>query len=95
MTAKEYKEYKGLRKESLRDNMDGLELVLADLSEEATKRLVAKKKPQGLSENIKIARIGGNVAKVARTELEDNLVETVITKENKLNYQYKEQKKIK
>lgn len=95
MTAKEYKEYKGLRKESLRDNMDGLELVLADLSEEATKRLVAKKKPQGLNENIKIARIGGNVAKVARTELEDNLAETVITKENKLNYQYKEQKKIK
>lgn len=59
MTAKEYKEFKGLRKESLRDNMDGIELILTDLSEEATKRLAAKQKPQGLNENIKVARIGG------------------------------------
>ena len=44
-TAKEYKEFKGLRKESLRDNMDNIELILTDLSEEATKRLAVKKKP--------------------------------------------------
>ena len=43
MTAKEYKEYKGLRKESLRDNMDNIELILTDLSEEATKKLAEKK----------------------------------------------------
>ena len=58
MTAKEYKEFKGLRKESLRDNMDNMELILTDLSEEATKRLAQKQKTQGLKENIKVARIG-------------------------------------
>ena len=56
MTSKEYKEFKGLRKESLRDNMDSLELILNDLSEEATKRLAAKKKPQCLKENIKCSK---------------------------------------
>ena len=94
MTAKEYKEFKGLRKESLRDNMDNIELILTDLSEEATKRLVAKQKPQGLQENIKVAHIGGNVAKVARTELESNLGELVVTNDNRLDYQYTETKQI-
>ena len=94
MTAKEYKQYKGLRKESLRDNMDNIELILTDLSEEATKKLASKQKPQGLKDNLKIARIGGNVAKVARAELEENLGETVISKDNRLNYEYKEQKQI-
>ena len=93
MTAKEYKEYKGLRKESLRDNMDSIELILTDLSEEATKRLAAKKKPQGLKENINIAKIGGNVAKVARDNLEENLGESVITNYNKLDYKYIEENK--
>ena len=54
MTAKEYKQYKGLRKENLRDNMDNIELILTDLSEEATKRLAAKQKQNGLKENIKV-----------------------------------------
>ena len=63
MTAKEYKEFKGLRKESLRDNMDSIELILTDLSEEATKRLAAKQKPKGLDENMKVARIGGMLLK--------------------------------
>ncbi len=88
MTAKEYKEYKGLRKESLRDNMDNLELILTDLSEEATKRLAAKKKPQGLKANIDVAKIGGGVAKAARDNMEIALGESIITKDNKLNYQY-------
>jgi len=88
MTAKEYKEYKGLRKESLRDNMDNLELILTDLSEEATKRLAAKKKPQGLKDNIDVAKIGGGVAKAARDNMESALGESIITKDNKLNYQY-------
>ncbi len=95
MTAKEYKRYKGLRKESLRDNMDSIELILTDLSEEATKRLATKKKPQGLDENIDIARLGGNAAKVAREDLEKNLGEKVINKDNKLNFQYKDEKQIK
>lgn len=86
MTANEYKRYKGLRKESLRDNMDGLELILTDLSEEATKRLTQKKRPQGLNENINIARKGGHVAKVAREDIEKSLGESIVSKDNKLNY---------
>lgn len=59
MTAKQYKDFKGLRKENLRDNMDSIELILTDLSEEATKRIVEEKKPQGLKENIQVAHKGG------------------------------------
>ena len=94
MTAKQYKSFKGLRKESLRDNMDNIELILTDLSEEATKRIASKQKPQGLTENIKVAHKGGNIAKQARNNLEKELGEPVITKSNKLNYEYKEEKKI-
>lgn len=94
MTAKQYKSFKGLRKESLRDNMDNIELTLTDLSEEATKRIASKQKPQGLTENIKVAHKGGNIAKQARNNLEKELGEPVITKNNKLNYEYKEEKKI-
>lgn len=92
MTAKEYKQYKGLRKENLRDNMDNIELILTDLSEEATKRLAAKQKPNGLKENIKVAKMGGHAAKVARDDIEKNLGESVVTKTNKLNYKYIEEK---
>ena len=70
MSSKEYKESKGLRKENLRDNMDNIELILTDLSEEATKRLAAKQKPNGLKENIKVAKMGGHAAKVARDDIE-------------------------
>ncbi len=92
MTAKEYKQYKGLRKENLRDNMDNIELILTDLSEEATKRIASKQKPSGLNANIKVARMGGHAAKVARDDIEKNLGETVVTKENKLNYKYLEER---
>lgn len=88
MTAKEYKQYKGLRKESLKDNMDNIELILTDLSEEATKRLAAKQRPLGLNENIKVAKMGGHAAKVARDDIEKNLGESVVTKDNRLNYEY-------
>ena len=91
MTAKEYKQYKGLRKENLRDNMDNIELILTDLSEEATKRLAAKQKPNGLKENIKVAKMGGHAAKVARNDIEKNLGESVVTRTNKLNYKYIEE----
>ena len=90
MTAKEYKQYKGLRKESLRDNMDSIEIILTDLSEEATKKIAAKQKPQGLKENIKVAYKGGNIAKVARKSIEKEIDETIISKSNRLNYEYKE-----
>ncbi len=94
MTAKEYKQYKGLRKESLRDNMDNIEVILTDLSEETTKRLAEKHKPQGLEQNKEVARMGGHAAKVAREDIERNLGESVVTKQNRLNYEYKEEKQI-
>ena len=93
MTAKEYKEYKGLRKESLRDNMDNIEVSLTDISEEVTKRLAKKTKPKGLKENIKVARQGGQVAKNTRDEIENLLGESVVTNQNKLNYKYIDEKK--
>ena len=94
MTAKEYKQYKGLRKESLRDNMDNIEIILTDLSEETTKRLAEKHKPQGLERNKEVARMGGHAAKVAREDIERNLGESVVTKQNRLNYEYKETKEL-
>ena len=92
MTAKEYKQYKGLRKESLRDNMDNIEVSLTDISEEVTKRLARKSKPKGLKENIKVARQGGQIAKNTRIEIEKLLGESVVTNLNKLNYEYKDAK---
>ena len=94
MTAKEYKQYKGLRKESLRDNMDNIEIILTDLSEETAKRLAEKHKPIGLEQNKEVARMGGHAAKVAREDIEKNLGESVITKQNRLNYEYIEEKQL-
>lgn len=94
MTAKEYKEYKGLRKESLRDNMDNIEVSLTDISEEVTKRLAKKTKPKGLKENLKVAHVGGQVAKNTRDEIEDLLGESVVTNKNRLNYEYMDEKLI-
>jgi len=94
MTAKEYKQYKGLRKESLRDNMDNIEIILTDLSEETTKRLAEKHRPQGLEQNKEVARMGGHAAKVAREDIERNLGESVVTKQNRLNYEYNEEKQL-
>ena len=88
MKANEYKAFKGLRKESLRDNMSDIEVLLTDLGETATRELAKKHKPYGLKQNKKIARMGGNTAKVARDDLEKKLGESVITKNNNLNYKY-------
>ena len=88
MKAREYKAFKGLRKESLRDNMSDIEVLLTDLGETATRELAKKHKPYGLEQNKKIARMGGNTAKVARDDLERKLGESVITKNNNLNYKY-------
>ncbi len=88
MKASEYKAYKGIRRESLRDNMTDVEVVLTDLGEIAMRELNKKHKPEGLEENRTLARIGGNVAKVARDEIEKNLGESVVSKNNSLNMQY-------
>ncbi len=88
MTASEYKSYKGIRKENLRDNMSDIEVILTDLGEVATRELAKKHKPKGLEENKKMARLGGHAAKSARDDLEKNLGRSVITSENNLNYKY-------
>lgn len=88
MTAKEYKQYKGLRKESLRDNMSDIEIALADIGELTTRKLAEKHKPNGLFENRKIAKEGGQVASNTRKDIETRLGEPVVTKNNALNYQY-------
>ena len=66
MKASEYKKLKGLRKESLRDNMTDIEVALIDLGEVATRELAKKHKPFGLEANKKVAKAGGHTAKVAR-----------------------------
>ena len=74
--------------------MDSIELILTDLSEEATKRIAAKQKPQGLKENIKVAKRGGKIAGNARKDLENELGESVITSDNTLSYKYIEEKEL-
>lgn len=88
MKASQYKEYKGLRKESLRDNMTDIEVALTDLGEIATRELAKEHKPYGLKENREIAKRGGRIAKNTRDNLEKELGRTVITKQNALNYKY-------
>ena len=90
MTAKEYKEYKGLRKESLRDNMTDLEVLLADIGETTTRELAKTHKPYGLNANKKVAKAGGEIANNTRKDIESKLGKPIVTKENALNYQYKD-----
>ena len=94
MKASQYKEYKGLRKESLRDNMTDIEVALADLGEIATRELVKEHKPYGLKENREMAKRGGRIAKNTRDNLEKELGKSVVSKENALNYKYVEDKKL-
>lgn len=88
MTASEYKEFKGLRKESLRDNMSDLEILLADIGETTTRELAKKHRPIGLDENRKVAQIGGQIANNTRKDIEEKLGECIVTKDNALSYQY-------
>ena len=94
MKASEYKDFKGLRKKSLRDNMTDIEVVLTDLGEIATRELANEYKPYGLKENKKSAKRGGNIAKITRDNLENELGKTVITEKNFLNYEYINDKKL-
>ena len=94
MKASEYKELKGLRKESLRDNMTDIEVALTNIGELATRELAKKHKPYGLDQNKKIAKKGGNIAKITRDSLEKELGESVVTNKNALNYKYKDNKEL-
>lgn len=84
-TVKAYKQYKGIHKENLRDNMTNIELTLNQLAEVSATALSKAKNPKGLSDSIKIARDGGNVAKKARNELESQLGHSVISPLNATN----------
>ena len=94
MKASEYKAYKGLRKESLRDNMTDIEIALTNIGEIATRDIAKEEKPQGLSENIKVAKRGGKVANAARLSYEQETRKSAISSENTLNYQYKDDNKL-
>ena len=88
MKASEYKAYKGIRKESLRDNMTDIEVLLTDLGEIATRDIAKSENPQGFKENLKVARKGGQVAKDARNSYEKATNKSAISNKNALNYQY-------
>lgn len=79
LSTKEYKQYKGLKKENLRDNMSNVELALNMLAEASTTEISKKRKPRGMDANKQIAREGGNVARVARKQLEDSIEESAIS----------------
>lgn len=93
-TTKEYKNHKGLKKESLRDNMTNLELVLNMLAEASTTEISKDKEPKNFEENRKVAQQGGNVAKAARKQLEDTTGKNVVTKLNAKNLDDKKNKEL-
>ncbi len=82
MSTRSYKNLKGLTKENLRDNMSTTELILNMLAETSTTDISKAEEPQGLTENIKIAQRGGNVARIARETLEAETGKSVITSKN-------------
>lgn len=92
MKASEYKTYKGLRKESLRDNMTDIEVLLTDLGEVATRDIARTKNPKGFKENMKVAKLGGQVAKDARDSYEKATKKSAVSSDNALNYKYIDEK---
>jgi len=91
---KEYKEFKGLKKENLRDNMTNLELVLNMLAEATTKEFSKKENPSTLDESKLVAKKGGTVAGNARKDIEKKLGEPVISSKNAKEIHFKDKKKI-
>ena len=86
LTTKQYKSYKGLKKESLRDNMTNLEIALNTLAEASATELSKQHNPQGFNQQKSVAKGGGNVARVAREQLESQLGRTIISKEKASDY---------
>lgn len=82
MTTRKYKTLKGLTKENLRDNMSTTELILNMLAETSTKDISKEEHPEGFAENLKVAKSGGEVAKIARDALEKRTGKSVITSQN-------------
>ena len=94
MTAQEYKSYKGIRKENLRDNMTDIEVAITNIGELATREIAKNEKPFGLSNNRKVAKRGGGVAKRTKDFFEEETGSKVISKDNSLNYQYLDDSKL-
>ena len=82
MNARQYKNFKGLKKESLRDNMSTTELTLNQLAETATREISQREQPEGFDQSRSIARRGGRIAGNARKELEAELGQSIITRKN-------------
>lgn len=78
-TTKAYKQYKGLKKENLRDNMTNIELALNTLAEAAATEISKQQQPKGFQQNARVAKSGGSVAKAARNQLESQLGHSVIS----------------
>ena len=85
LTVQEYKQVKGLKKENLRDNMTNIELVLNMLAEVTTTAISRQEQPETFDESKRIARRGGSVAKNARTDIESQLGQSVISPLNASN----------
>ncbi|PIN87804.1 hypothetical protein COV12_01840 [Candidatus Woesearchaeota archaeon CG10_big_fil_rev_8_21_14_0_10_32_24] len=94
-TIKEYKEFKGLKKENLRDNMSNIELILNMLAEATTKEISEKENPETFEKSKEIAREGGKTARVAKNRLEKRLGEKVVTSKNAKEIHFTDKKKIK
>ena len=88
MKANEYKTYKGLRKESLRDNMTDIELALTNIGELTTRDIAREERPKGLKANMSAAKRGGKVAKGARELYEKETKKSAISRDNSLDYKY-------
>lgn len=86
MTTRQYKQFKGLKKENLRDNMSTLELVLNMLAEATTTEISKSAEPKTFEENKKVARRGGRIAGNARKEIEMDTGKSVITKKNAVDF---------
>jgi hypothetical protein len=86
MTTGEYKRYKGLTKENLRDNMTNLELALNTLAEAATTEISRNRNPQTMQENKRVAKSGGKAAKAARDEVEKQIGHSVISRKRASDY---------
>ena len=85
-TTKQYKQFKGLKKESLRDNMTNLELALNMFAESATAELHKEKNPHGYNASAQLAKTGGKAAEAARLNLEEQLGHSIISREKATDY---------
>ena len=85
MTTGEYKDFKNIKKENLRDNMTNLELVLNMLAEVSTTEISKAKNPMGLDESKDVAKRGGGVAGEARENIEGQLGKSILSRKNAKN----------